>query len=89
MRCFALHLLVVASASLQYAAAYDPKVCHQYLAQQAAFDVADGAVVERRLAWSGHTFNGTRYTTSAGLTLSCGAKFAAVIRDHDVTYDAV
>lgn len=83
-------LLVVASVSLQRVAAYTPPECHQYLAQQAALEVVDKAVVKKRLGSTWHTFNKTRYTTSQQVPGSkeC-TKIFPVIRDHDITYVTV
>ena len=93
MLCF---LLVVASVSLQRVAAFNVPECRDYLAQQAALQAAPGVgdkgvVKHPEWKWGGHTFNGTRYTTVAGIdpAASCGANFTGVIRDHDVTYVTV
>jgi hypothetical protein len=53
--------LSVAAVSLTPAAAWDPKECHQYLAQETNLEGPGGP------GWSGHSFNASkRYITYSG-----------------------
>ena len=87
MRC--VLFVAFAAVSLPIVAAWDPKECHQYLAEEAKHEVVHAG-------WGGMSFNTTRYTTVAGdiqpdqcsvnNKVRNGAKFAKVIRDNDIVY---
>lgn len=74
-------LVAVAAVSLPRVAAWDPKECHQYLAEEATHEVVHAG-------WGGMSFNSSRYTTVAGDIQPelCGTKFAKVIRNNDIVY---